>query len=102
MERIWLREGLKVPARQKPRGRLWLNDGSYVRLRPERRNHVWSFDIVSARTHDGRTLQMLNPADEYTRECFAIRTERRPGSRDALETLADVLVVNDIPEHIRS
>ena len=25
---IWRREGLKVPAKQKPRGRLWLHDGS--------------------------------------------------------------------------
>ena len=28
VERIWRREGLKVPQKQKPRGRLWLNDGS--------------------------------------------------------------------------
>ena len=38
VERIWRREGLKVPRRQKPRGRLWLNDGSCVRLRPEHTN----------------------------------------------------------------
>ena len=31
VERIWRREGLKVPQKQKPRGRLWLNDGSCVR-----------------------------------------------------------------------
>ena len=42
VERIWRREGLKVPARQPKRSRLWLNDGSCVRLRPERPNHVWS------------------------------------------------------------
>ena len=46
VERIWRREGLKVPARQPGRGRLWLNDGSCVRLRPERRNHVWAYDLV--------------------------------------------------------
>ncbi len=28
VERIWHREGLKVPAKQPKRGRLWLNDGS--------------------------------------------------------------------------
>ena len=28
VERIWRREGLKVPARQPRSGRLWLNDGS--------------------------------------------------------------------------
>ncbi len=37
VERIWRREGLKVPQKQKPRGRLWLNDGSCVRLRPQAR-----------------------------------------------------------------
>jgi putative transposase len=42
VERIWRREGLKVPPRQPKRGRLWLADGSCVRLRPERPNHVWA------------------------------------------------------------
>jgi hypothetical protein len=46
VQRIWRREGLKVPQKQRPRGRLWLNDGSCVRLRPERANHVWSYDFV--------------------------------------------------------
>jgi putative transposase len=44
VERIWRREGLKVPQKQKPRGRLWFNDGSCVRLRPERAKHVWSYE----------------------------------------------------------
>src|SRR3546814_10548798 len=41
VERIWRREGLKVPQRQPKRGRLWLNDGSCIRLRPEYPGHVW-------------------------------------------------------------
>ena len=40
VQRIWRREGLKVPTRQPKRGRLWLNDGSCVRLRAERPGHV--------------------------------------------------------------
>ena len=28
VERIWRKEGLKVPKKQPKRGRLWLNDGS--------------------------------------------------------------------------
>ncbi len=40
VERIWRREGLKVPQRQPKRGRLWLNDGSCVRLRPKGPRHV--------------------------------------------------------------
>src|SRR5271167_2334411 len=67
VERIWRREGLKVPQRQKPRGRLWFNDGSCVRLRPEHANHVWSYDFVSAKTYDGRTVRMLNLIDEHIR-----------------------------------
>ena len=34
VQRIWRREGLKVPNKQPKRGRLWLNDGSCIRLRP--------------------------------------------------------------------
>ena len=50
VERIWRREGLKVPARHPKRGRLWLNDGSCIRLRPAYGNHVWAYDFVFERT----------------------------------------------------
>ena len=99
---IWRREGLKVPAKQRPKGRLWLEDGSCVRLRPERANHVWSYDFVSGLTHDGRALRILTLIDEYTRECLALRVERRLNSLEVIDTLADVMLVRGIPEHIRS
>src|SRR5262245_4395923 len=66
VERIWRREGLKVPKKQPKRGRLWLTDGSCIRLRPEHRNHVWSYDFVEHHTHDGRKYRMLNVLDEFT------------------------------------
>jgi transposase InsO family protein len=75
VERIWRREGLKVPKKQPKRGRLWLNDGSCVRLRPEHKNHVWSYDFMTARTHDGKAFRMLNILDEYTRECLDITVD---------------------------
>jgi putative transposase len=102
VQRIWRREGLKVPQKQRSRGRLWLNNGSCVRLRPERADHVWSYDFVSAMTHDGRTLRLLVLIDEYTRECLAIRVARRLGSYEVIETLAEVMLWRGIPEHIRS
>ena len=102
VQRIWRREGLKVPQKQRPRRRLWLNDGSCVRLRPERANHVWSYDFVSAMTHDGRTLRMLTLIDEYTRESLAIRVARRLGRWEVIEALADVMLFRGIPENIRS
>ena len=102
VEKIWRREGLKVPKKQKARRRLWLNDGSCVRLRAERANHVWSYDFVSARTHDGRVLRLLTLIDEYTRECLALRVARRINSNNVIETLSDVMLWRGIPEHIRS
>ncbi len=102
VQRIWRREGLKVPHKQRARRRLWLNDGSCVRLRPERANQVWSYDFVSAMTHDGRLLRLLTMLDEYTRECLAIRVARRLGSYEVIETLAEVMLWRGIPEHIRS
>jgi transposase InsO family protein len=94
VERIWRREGLKVPQKQKSEpvnatgSREQANrtalaeplsghccampcravDGSCVRLRPERPNHVWSYDFVQDRTADGRVYRTLNIIDEYTRE----------------------------------
>jgi putative transposase len=102
VERIWRREGLKVPRRQPKRGRLWLNDGSCVRLRPEHPNHVWSYDFVEDRTHDGRKYRMLNVLDEFTRECLAIRAERKLGSIDVIDVLSDLFILRGVPGHIRS
>ena len=102
VERIWRREGLKVPKRQPKRGRLWLGDGSCVRLRPERPNHVWAYDFVQDRTHDGRNFRMLCVVDEFTREALAIRVERRLGSAEVLEVLAELMLERGVPAHIRS
>jgi putative transposase len=102
VERIWRREGLKVPKRQPKRGRLWLNDGSCIRLRPEYKNHVWSYDFVHERTHDGRPLRILTIIDEYSRECLALRVERRLNSHDVLMTLAKLFIERGTPDHIRS
>jgi transposase InsO family protein len=102
VERIWRREGLKVPMKQPKRGRLWLNDGSCIRLKPERKGHVWAYDFVACRTEDGRAIRMLTVIDEYTRECLAIRTARRIRSDDVIHTLTELFVINGAPEHIRS
>ena len=102
VERIWRREGLKVPAKQPKRGRLWLNDGSCVRLRPQGPNHVWAYDFVLVRTQDNRAVRLLTVIDEYTRECLAIRADRRIRSSDVIETLAELMMIRGVPDHIRS
>jgi len=102
VERIWRREGLKVPKKQPKRGRLWLNDGSCIRLRAERRDHVWAYDFVHGRTHEGRSFRMLTLVDEYTRECLAIDVARQLNSEDVLERLAWLMATRGVPDHIRS
>jgi len=102
VERIWKREGLKVPQKQPKRARLWLNDGSCVRLRPSQPNEVWSYDFVADRTHDGRPFRILTLIDEYTRECLAMPVQRKLNSEDVLQTFADVMVERGVPSYIRS
>ncbi len=102
VERIWRREGLKVPRRQPKRGRLWLNDGSCVRRRPERPNHVWAYDFCVERTSDGRPLRLFVVVDEFTRECLSIDVGRKLNSEDVVERLTELFVARGIPDHIRS
>ncbi|MCK0172542.1 IS3 family transposase [Aliiroseovarius sp. S1123] len=102
VERLWRREGLKVPMKQPKKGRLWLNDGSCVRLRPEYRNHVWSYDFVHHRTDDGKAFRTLNILDEHSRECLAIRVKRRLNSAEVIDALTDLFILRGVPAYIRS
>ena len=102
VERLWKREGLKVPQKQPKRGRLWLNDGSCVRLRPEHPNQIWAYDFVHDRTHDGRAFRTLNLVDEYTRECLTIRVDRKLNSVDVIDVLTDQFILRGPPVFIRS
>lgn len=102
VERIWRREGLKVPQKQPKKDRLWLNDGSCVRLRPERKNHVWSYDFVQDLTHDGRIFRTLNIIDEFTKEALTIKVKRRLNSTDVVDALTDLFILRGPPEFINA
>jgi putative transposase len=102
IERLWRKEGLKVPAKQPKRGRLWLGDGSCIRRRAERPNHVWSYDFVHERTHDGRVLKILTLVDEFTRECLALDVRGSFKSEDVLARLAELFILKGAPDYIRS
>jgi transposase InsO family protein len=101
VERLWRREGLKVPMKQPKRGQLWMNDGSCIRLRPEHRNHVWSYDFVHLRTDDGRAFMTLNILDEYSRECLAIRVRRKLNATEVIDALTDLFILHGPPEYTR-
>ena len=101
-ERLWKREGLKVPSRQPKRRRLWLHDGSCIRLRPASKDHVWSYDFMHERTHEGRAFRLLTILDEYTRECLAIDVDRQMNHQNVLDRLAELFVDRGVPQYIRS
>jgi putative transposase len=102
VERIWRREGLKVPQKQPKRARLYFNDGSCIRLRPCYKNHVWAYDFVMDRTHNGKAFRMLTVIDEYTHECLAIKVKRKLNSIDVMECLTQLFYERGAPAHIRS
>ena len=102
VERLWRREGLKVPKKQPKRKRLWLHDGSCVRLRPAYRDHVWSYDFMHERTSDGRAFRLLTLIDEYSRECLSIDVARSLSSDEVLERLTWLMATRGVPDYIRS
>ena len=100
--RLWRRQGLKVPQKQRKRRRLGSSDQGCVRRRAEHPDHVWAWDFVFDRTANGRALKWLSLVDEYTRECLALEVERRLTADQVIEVLRDLVVVRGVPGHLRS
>jgi transposase InsO family protein len=101
VHRLWRREGLKVPQRQRKRRRLGSSENGCTRRRAERPNHVWSDDFIYDQTADGRQLKLLPVVDEYTRECLTIEVERGMTAEDVVSTLEYLFEVRGVPEPIR-
>jgi hypothetical protein len=53
-------------------------------------------------SHDGRSVRLLNLIDEHTRESLLVRAERLWSSSPVISALVDVMVMKDVPEHLRS
>ena len=45
---------------------------------------------------------MLNVIDEFTRECLAIRVDRKLNSTDVVDLLSDLFILRGVPGHVRS
>ncbi len=100
VHRIWKLEGLSLP-RRRPRRRGQVLQPERL-LRPQQPNEVWSYDFVEDRTERGGRLRLLCVLDEYTRECLAIRVERRLGSAEVIQTLEWLFMTRGAPRHLRS
>ena len=97
---IWREERLSLPRRRQRR-----RSGTPPAQRPataERRNQVWTYDFLFDRTERGQVLKLLTVVDEYTRECHAIRVERRLDSVAVIDTLAALVAQHGAPAYVRS
>jgi len=100
--RLWRREGLKVPQKQRKRRRLGSSVNGCARRRALHKDHVWCWDFVFDRTASGSTLKWLSIVDEHTRECLALKVARGITSEDVIDTLAELFAMRGVPRQIRS
>jgi putative transposase len=104
--RLWVREGLKVPQKQRKRRRLpGAGGGDNAcggRRRAERVDQVWSFDFCFDRTADGRALKIFSVVDEFTRRCLAIEVRRSMTGDEVVSVLAGLVkAYGGAPEYVR-
>ena len=102
VHRLWRREGLKVPRRQRKKRRLGHSQNSCTRRKAGHPDHVWSYDFVMDETSDGGRLKLLPVVDEFTRECLAIEVERRFTAADVVATLRYLFELRGPPRFVRS
>ena len=103
IQRLWRREGLRVPkAKKRKKRRLPGKAQGTQHRRAQRPNEVWAYDFVSDETRDGRRLKFLVVEDEFTRECLAIEVRRSFRARDVQAVLARLFAERGVPAHLRS
>ncbi len=100
--RLWRREGLKVPRKQRKKRRLGSSENSCSRRKPEHKDHVWAWDFVHDRTSGGSPLKWLSIVDEYTRESLILSAGKSMTAKEVKEALRSLFISRGIPKHIRS
>lgn len=103
VERLWRREGLKVPMQQSKTGRNRPNDESCVRLKAEHRDHVWSYDFVHYRTDDGKVFRTLKESQimiEKWRKHH--NSERSHGALGYKPPAPESIHLTELPPEIRT
>jgi len=101
VQRLWRREALAVPRKQRKRRRLGGAAAGCARRAAGERNDVWSMDFVADRTSDGRTLRILTVLDEHTRLCVALKAARSIVGGDVLQALVAAMRRYGVPRHVR-
>jgi transposase InsO family protein len=101
VQRLWRKEGLRVPPWAPKRRRLGNSTVPAQRLRAERPNHVWAIDFIFDATSDGRPIKAMSMCDEFTRESLEGPLGRSVTADDVVEALDAAAVLRGAPEFIR-
>lgn len=101
IERLWSQEGLALKNVRRRLRRKYGISKTPVKV-AEHPNHVWSYDFVHDKTINGRKLKILTIIDEYTRECLAIKVDKRISSHSVKACLEWLFLTRGVPAHIRS
>lgn len=100
--RVWRKEGLKVPQKQKKKRALGHSRNSCLLLRPTRPNEIWSVDFVQDTAANGKMLKILPVVDEFTRECVALEVDYTMTSMDVKQILKRLFQERGTPQYVRS
>ncbi len=99
VHRLWKQIGLQCPVRRKRKRSQHPGSAPQEATHP---NQVWTYDFVFDTTSDSRTLKFLTLVDEFTRECLAIKVERRLPAKTVIEVLERVFAERGVPAYLRS
>jgi len=80
--RLWRREGLKVPKKQRKTRHSGQYENGCDHHPADHPDDVWAWDFVFDRTSNGTMLKWLVIVDEFTRECLCLRVDRSITSDD--------------------
>jgi putative transposase len=98
---LWRRPGLRVP--QKARNnRFWATAATVASACARAQGSIVDVGIILDRWTNGRSLKRFSVVDEYTRERLAWKVNRRMTSCEAIDLLADLLVLRGVSGHMRS
>ena len=99
VRRLWRQSGLSNQVRKRKRKRTKKGE---LPLRAEYPNHVWTYDFMQDATENGRALRILTVIDEFTRECLAIRIQRKLNSENVQRALRQLFDERTAPKYLRS
>ena len=86
--RLWRREGLKVPKKQRKARHSGQHENGCDHYPADHPDDVWAWDFVFDRTSNGTMLKWLVIVDEFTRECLCLHVDRNIRSDDVINELA--------------